>query len=258
MAKGWKSVSHRDEIIQRLESIYREDRKRPKNQKFNAWFDGLLDEFVEYNEKLKEYGAYLEAQMIEYNYALLMDNLKRKHVFVNICREGKALYCEEDASTDCMHVGFCLALPKVYKVMLDRGFTPPIYEENKYKELRMADELGQLPELKYFDHMKFESSNITMPVLKRLVLKYLSESAKASNKGRIVKDKLDLIYAMAHPGKEIPEKIRDTQEMENTMARWEDDLERLVKNAAAREGELQQLQNIQEKMVEKRREENRV
>jgi hypothetical protein len=58
-----------------------------------------------------------------------MDNLTGKHVVIQISRKGsgkpgQALYCEQHLSTECPHVGFCLALPEVYKVLIRKGFTP--------------------------------------------------------------------------------------------------------------------------------------
>jgi hypothetical protein len=255
MAKGWKSLSHRAEIIQRLESIYMEDRKRPKNQRFNAWFDGLLDELVEHNENLKEYGAYLEAEITDDNYVLLMDNLKRKHVFVNICWNGKALNCEEDAATDCIHVGFCLALPKVYKILLGKGFRPPVFEEKKDKESDISKLWSSVRQKRAKEHFDIaidrkllENKIKTKRLLKQLLSKYFSESVKESNKSHL--DKLALFYAMARPGEEIPERVQDTQEMEDTMAKFEDDVERLVKNATAKEKELQQQQKQVEQQLD--------
>jgi hypothetical protein len=129
MVKGWITISIREEIRQKLESIYLRDPKKPRNQRFNAWLDNLLFGIVEYDEKLQEYGAFLQVESIGDAHVLLMDNLTGKHVVIQISRKGsgkpgQALYCEQHLSTDCLHVGFCQALPEVFKVLISKGFTP--------------------------------------------------------------------------------------------------------------------------------------
>ncbi len=37
----------------------------------------------------------------------------------------KSLYSREDEESVCVHVGFCFAIPEVYKILNERGFKPP-------------------------------------------------------------------------------------------------------------------------------------
>jgi len=77
-----------------------------------------------------------------------MDHWRGKHFFIQISAKDKvALYCQEDNSENCVHVGFCYALPQVYKALIKKGFRPPKYYAERrniegtidYLEHRMRD-----------------------------------------------------------------------------------------------------------------------
>ncbi len=126
MAKGWVTVNIRQDIRQKLEQKYLQDPKRPRSQRFNAWFDNLLFDLVEHYEMMKKHGTFLAVESIGDTHILLMDNLIGRHIVIQISEkdERPMLFCEEDSSAECLHVGFCLALPEVYKTLVGKGFTP--------------------------------------------------------------------------------------------------------------------------------------
>ena len=39
--------------------------------------------------------------------------------------DEKKIYCEHDNSDNCIHVGYCFAIKKVYDILIDNGFRPP-------------------------------------------------------------------------------------------------------------------------------------
>ncbi|AFU57260.1 hypothetical protein Ngar_c03420 [Candidatus Nitrososphaera gargensis Ga9.2] len=131
MAKGWTVLTVRDQVKSRLEEIYEKDTKRPKNQKFTAYLDNLLTQYIDYHEKLQQYGPFIEYKDKRDNYVELYDHRKRQYVNVYINDQEKQLFCEFDNSADCCHVGFCFAIKEVYEILIDHGFRPPKIRASK-------------------------------------------------------------------------------------------------------------------------------
>lgn len=69
---------------------------------------------------------FLTVESMNDNRVTIMDDWNRKHFFhVDILPGDQVvLYCQEDASSECIHVGFCLALPQVYQALIRKGYTP--------------------------------------------------------------------------------------------------------------------------------------
>jgi hypothetical protein len=126
MVKGWLTLSIKEETVSRLAAIWEHDTRRPDNQKFTAYINNMLSEFIEYNEKLHRYGAFLEYLDARDNRINLYDNLHNKSVTVYVDSREKRLRCDtHDNRSDCLHTGFCFAIPEIYKILIERGFRPP-------------------------------------------------------------------------------------------------------------------------------------
>ncbi|HEX7033057.1 MAG TPA: hypothetical protein VF172_08660 [Nitrososphaera sp.] len=125
MVKGWTVITVRDGIKEKLVSMYENDPKRPKNQKFSAYLENLLTDYVEYHEKLRQYGPFVEYKDKRDNYIELYDYRKHQYVNVYVNDKEKQLRCDMDNSNDCYHVGFCYATREVYEILIDHGFRPP-------------------------------------------------------------------------------------------------------------------------------------
>jgi|SRR5580765_306145 hypothetical protein len=123
--KGWRTVTVREQRLEGLDHLYQEDKRRPKNQEFGGWFDNLLLEYVEFHEQLKEYGPFLEYNGTSVNTVHLYDHRIHKSVDVHINGKKRKLECMADETDCCTHVGFCFAIPEVYKVLIDAGFKEP-------------------------------------------------------------------------------------------------------------------------------------
>lgn len=137
MVKGWVPISVREGVKQRLEQIYNSDKDRPKNQKFTAYVDNLLSDIVDNDQRLREYGSFMELINCDVNYVMLKDYFSGKYIIVEMAvKSGVLLYCQEDNSGSCIHVGFCLALPQVCKALIDKGY-PPI--SNRVAKLRRGN-----------------------------------------------------------------------------------------------------------------------
>ncbi len=125
MGKNWDTVQVRTEIKTKLVQIYEEDKRKPQNQKFNAYFDNLLSRLVEHDEQLKHYGPFIEYKDANENMIYLYDHRIKKSVDVYINGKKKELQCHSDNTHCCVHVGFCFAIPEVYKVLIEHGFKQP-------------------------------------------------------------------------------------------------------------------------------------
>lgn len=121
---NWRTLPVRKEVKTKLKHIWATDKKRPKTQKFSGYVDNLLSSLVEFQEGLREYGPFLEFRGAD-NTISLYDHLKHRSVDVHIDGENRKLYCEVDKKSDCVHVGFCFAVPEVYKVLIEEGFKEP-------------------------------------------------------------------------------------------------------------------------------------
>jgi len=122
---GWTNLTVRVEVKHQLEAIYKKDDKRPPNQTFNAYIDNFLMDYIDYNKKLREYGAFLEFNNAFDNHILLTDNFLHKPVVVTVKAEAKKLWCETHDNDCCVHIGFCFGIKKVYEKLIDNGFRPP-------------------------------------------------------------------------------------------------------------------------------------
>ena len=125
MVKGWTPISVTNDLATDLESIWKEDNKKPRNQKFSPWLNNILLEYVEYHEQLKEYGPFLEYNGTSENTVHLYDHRVHKSIDVHINGKKKKLECMADETDCCVHIGFCFAIPEVYKVLIDAGFKEP-------------------------------------------------------------------------------------------------------------------------------------
>jgi hypothetical protein len=122
---GWVSITVRQERHEALERIYKRDTKRPANQRFGAWFDNYVLELTAYEDALEKYGPFISLESIADNHILLTDNRTGKHIFVVVNSREKRLECEQDNSSECIHVGFCFAIPSVYRILIKNGFRKP-------------------------------------------------------------------------------------------------------------------------------------
>lgn len=124
--KGWKTFSIRNERLEQMIQIYEEDKRRPSNQEFGGWFDEFLNQYCEYIEALKTYGPFLEFWNAEGNIITLYDHKLKEPIPVYLDGPDKVLKCSKCKRTDCLHIGYCFAIPEVYKVLIQNGFKEPI------------------------------------------------------------------------------------------------------------------------------------
>jgi hypothetical protein len=125
MAKGWRTVNIRETRLKDLHNLFEDDRRRPKTQEFSGWLDNLLLVYAEFQKELKQYGPFIEYKDANENIIYLYDHRIKSSVDVYINGKKKKLECESDNTDCCAHVGFCFAIPEVYKVLIEAGFKEP-------------------------------------------------------------------------------------------------------------------------------------
>lgn len=94
----------------------------PATQEFDEWLDNMLYELARYEKELNMQGPFISVDCITDSHVVLTDYSADKHVFVNINSKEKRLECEKDSSSKCIHVGYCLAIPSVFRILIKNGF----------------------------------------------------------------------------------------------------------------------------------------
>lgn len=120
---GWQTVSIRTKNKEELRTMWKDDNDRPENQEFGAWFDLILKKIIEHYKAQKKYGHFFEFIDIRNGEEILFfDHFRKENISVIIDTTNKRLICSRDHRSDCAHIGFCLGVPEVYKVLVEHGF----------------------------------------------------------------------------------------------------------------------------------------
>ena len=129
--KGWSTVQIREDVKNNLLNLYNNDKKRPSNQKFTAYLDLILKNTIAFNKQITEYGPFLEFTSAIDNHIAVKDNTMNRLVTIYINSKKKELQCDFCEKIDCLHIGFCFAVPEIYKVLIENGFRPKKKTEDK-------------------------------------------------------------------------------------------------------------------------------
>lgn len=121
----WKTVSLRKARLDDLEVVYDEDTKRPRTQEFGAWLDSVLYNFVHFSQELKKFGPFLSVMSVSKTMINLYDHMSDMPVSIDIDVKSKKLKCRVHKKFDCIHVGYCYAIPEIYDALISVGMTPP-------------------------------------------------------------------------------------------------------------------------------------
>ena len=120
---GWRTVSIKEDRLEKLKEIFDTDNKKPKNQYFNAWLDNLLLNMVEHQERIRKYGPFLEfLNMKNIEEIILSDYKLDKIIHIFIKKEKKELHCDYCKKNNCVHIGFCYNVPEVYNKLVESSF----------------------------------------------------------------------------------------------------------------------------------------
>ena len=122
--EGWRTVSIKEDRLEKLKEIFDNDYKKPKNQYFNAWLDNLLLNLVDHQENVQKYGPFLEVLNMKNAEEITLSDYKLdKIIHVFIKKDKKELQCDHCKKTNCVHIGFCYNVPEIYKKLVQFSFS---------------------------------------------------------------------------------------------------------------------------------------
>ena len=114
-----------DNVANRLQELLEQDMRHKAKAKSES-YDSFVNEFIWYHieeqDVLRRYGPFLTWMGVYDNIFSVYDNKLRKTVEIQVV--DKELHCREDDTTNCVHIGFCYAVPEVYKKLMEIGFKP--------------------------------------------------------------------------------------------------------------------------------------
>jgi len=120
--KGYAQLVLKEEDAKKIEQFIKGNEKY-KDRTLSSAIKLILFEVMENDEYLRRYGPFLKWIGPHDNLLLLYDHFLGKTVEIEV--HEKMMYCREDEESDCVHIGFCFAIPEVYKILGERGFKPP-------------------------------------------------------------------------------------------------------------------------------------
>lgn len=117
---GQRSLTVSGDVLKKLNKAYKEERKKHPSLTFAGFIsETALLELERRN--ILERSQYLSLIGFQDNILYLKDAKNLKNIIQVYLKDG-SLYCENDDSFNCIHVGFALALPEV-SVKLLRSFS---------------------------------------------------------------------------------------------------------------------------------------
>jgi hypothetical protein len=120
--RGFKTITIKENLHDNLESLWKEDKKKPADQSFSSYVSNMLASTIEYYTDMRRYGPFLELKYSDESMISLYDYRINEPVTVHLDTKRKVLRCDKDKRTDCLHVGFCFAIPEVFRVLVQHGF----------------------------------------------------------------------------------------------------------------------------------------
>jgi hypothetical protein len=127
--KGFKNLTIREELYDKLRSMYEEAVKAKKTQvAFTSWVSDYILEKTEEDELLRRHAPFLSFIGAYGNEVHIADYFENRIVEVEFHDQGigkKIMYCRHCERDDCLHVGFCFAIREVNKALVERGFKQP-------------------------------------------------------------------------------------------------------------------------------------
>jgi hypothetical protein len=117
--KGFLTVTFKQSV---LKTVNDERQKEKKDVDLAPFLYELIDEALTQRKLIREW-APLQFINAEGSSVYIKDRVKGSMVEL-VVKDGD-LFCTEDHSKDCSHIGFAWAIPAVYDVMRARGRKPP-------------------------------------------------------------------------------------------------------------------------------------
>ncbi|MFQ5969285.1 MAG: hypothetical protein ACE5J2_02160 [Nitrososphaerales archaeon] len=125
LQKGWKNVSIRPDVVSKLKQGFNAERdKYPKSATLGTYVNEVLDWVLDNKDYIRRYAPFKWIGSSGPTF-LIYDNFSKSTIDVEIHGGERMLWCREDKTDDCDHIGFCWAQSDVYKELRKHGFKPP-------------------------------------------------------------------------------------------------------------------------------------
>ncbi len=125
LKKGWKNVTLRPSVVTKLNENFRaEKNKYSESATLGTYANDILESVLDNKDYIRRY-APLKWEGAAGNLFVIKDNFKQTTIEIEIHGGKKMLWCREDKTDDCDHIGFCWAQNDVYTELKKHGFKPP-------------------------------------------------------------------------------------------------------------------------------------
>lgn len=110
-----------------LTKIFREKWKAAKKENPKIQMGTVVNEFLRralyYEEQMELAKEHIEYVRPVDDKLLFYDKDSNRSIMIHI--RDKCLFCEEDKTDNCRHVGFAWTIPEVVQKLKEHGFKPP-------------------------------------------------------------------------------------------------------------------------------------
>lgn len=121
---GHTAITVTKKVYERLKETYHDENSDEKvSLSFSKWTEKHLWDVIERYEVWKNYMPLLEEQSINEDGISIRDHKINRTAILTLRKSD--LYCDVDETFNCVHIGFAWSLPKVYRIMKERGRKPP-------------------------------------------------------------------------------------------------------------------------------------
>jgi hypothetical protein len=92
--------------------------KEVEGKSFSRYVNDIIMERIEADDNLALQAPFMQKVGLQDNSIMVKDNKLGRIVEVQV--HGKDLICMFDEKKDCVHVGFAMAVPEVYRILSER------------------------------------------------------------------------------------------------------------------------------------------
>ncbi|MEM3084562.1 MAG: hypothetical protein QXU32_07895 [Nitrososphaerales archaeon] len=125
LQKGWKNVPIRPDVVSKLEEGFKVEREKyPKSATLGTYVNEVLDWVLDNKDYIRKYAPFKWIGPSG-SLFLIYDTFNKTTVEVEIHGGQRMLWCREDNTDDCDHIGFCWGQSDLYKELKKHGFKPP-------------------------------------------------------------------------------------------------------------------------------------
>lgn len=123
---GFRSITIAEDVYDRFHEEFEKTKPEMRRKGVNS-FAGFVTYMIEermLDDKIFAKHAPMLEEVATYNDRVVIKDNKTDRIADVVIRNGE-LYCQLCEASNCTHVGFVFALPKVYAALAKHGVKPP-------------------------------------------------------------------------------------------------------------------------------------